>query len=81
MARSHHRKKHREHLRQYRNTKDELATAPKGKTYGVFTVIGVLTGLAIGYFATEGSWLWMAAGAIVVGVLGYFIGRKIDGDA
>ena len=80
MARSHHRKKHKEHVRQYRNTKDELVTDRKGKTFAVFTVIGVLTGLAIGYFATESSLIWMAAGAIAGGALGYFIGRKIDGD-
>jgi|GEM_PF-506619 len=90
MARSHHRKKHKEHVRQYRNTKDEcqyrntkdeLVTEPKGKTFAVFTVIGVLTGMAIGYFATESSLLWMGVGAVAVGIIGYYIGRKIDGDA
>jgi hypothetical protein len=80
MARSHHRKKHKEHVRQYRNTKDELVTERKGKTFAFFTIIGVLTGLAIGYFATQNSLLWMGAGAITGGVLGYFIGRKIDGE-
>jgi hypothetical protein len=81
MARSHHRKKHKEHVRQYRHTKVELETAPKGKTFAVFTVIGVLTGMAIGYFATESSYIWMGTGAVAVGIIGYYIGRKIDGDA
>lgn len=80
MARSHHRKKHKEHVRQYRNTKDELVTERKGKTFAVFTVIGFLLGLAIGYFATENSILWMAVGAVAGTVAGYFIGKKIDGD-
>ncbi|HEX4875830.1 MAG TPA: hypothetical protein VFV31_04110 [Chitinophagaceae bacterium] len=80
MARSHHRKKHKEHVRQYRNTKDELVTEKKGKTFAVFTVLGLLLGLAIGYFATENSIIWMAAGAVGGAVTGYYIGRKIDGD-
>lgn len=78
MARPHHRKKHKEHVRQYRHQQDELDTVKKGKSYLVFTVLGVLTGAAIAYFASESNWLWIAAGALAGGFAGYYIGMAMD---
>lgn len=80
MARSHHRKKHRSHLRQYRHSHDTSVSAAKakGRAVSVFTISGALAGLAIGYFATQGTMLWVVVGLLAGGAIGYFIGRKID---
>jgi len=81
MARSHHRKKHKEHLRQFKH-KGEMTTAkPKSKATGIFTVAGAIIGLAVSYFATEASYLWMAIGTVAGVVAGYFIGHRVDADS
>lgn len=80
MARSHHRKKHKEHLRQFKHKEDVATHTPKSKATGIFTVAGAIIGLAVSYFATEASYLWMAVGTIAGGVAGYFIGRRVDAD-
>lgn len=80
MARSHHRKKHKEHLRQFKHKEDVVTHNPKSKATGIFTVAGAIIGLAVSYFATEASYLWMAVGTIAGGVAGYFIGRRVDAD-
>jgi integral membrane sensor domain MASE1 len=79
MARSHHRKKHKEHLRQFRHSQD--TTAPKsgkGKTVGLFTTIGAALGFAVSYFAAQGSAVWIGIAMIAGAITGYFIGHKID---
>ena len=80
MARSHHRKKHKTHLRQFRQSQ-ELTTGAnsKRKSVMVLTVGGALAGLAVSYFASGGI-LWLFIGALIGGVAGYVIGRKMDSD-
>lgn len=79
MARSHHRKKHKEHLKQYQHAHESVSTAPpKGRTFQVFIVIGAVVGLSIAYFASDRSLLWSAVGTIVGGIAGYFLGKGID---
>lgn len=80
MARSHHRKKHKEHLKQFRDHSETAAKTNKGSTVVTLTIAGLLAGFGIGYIATDGNWIWMAAGTVVMGVAGYFLGHKIDGD-
>jgi hypothetical protein len=82
MARSHHRKKHKAHLKQFRQSHDTSVSTPrsKGRAISVFTVAGALTGFAIGYFATQGSILWVVVGLLAGGAAGYLIGRKVDGE-
>jgi uncharacterized membrane protein YfcA len=77
MARSHHRKKHKEHLRQFKHSHDTISTKTKGKASTTFLIVGTITGFAISYFA-QGTPLWLAAGFVVGGLAGYFIGRRID---
>lgn len=78
MARSHHRKKHKSHLRQFRQSHDtSVSPGAKGKATPVFTIGAALVGLAVCYFAS-GSLLWMIAGAIVGGGIGYFAGSRMD---
>jgi hypothetical protein len=79
MARSHHRKKHKEHLRQFQHSHESaLATTPKRKAAKVFTVVGAVIGLAVSYFATNRSVLWVIAGVIAGSAAGYLLGRNID---
>lgn len=81
MARSHHRKKHKEHLRQFKHSHDTaISSKVKGKAAGVFTFGGVVVGLATGFFASNGAIIWIVAGVAAGGLAGYFIGRRIDGD-
>lgn len=80
MARSHHRKKHKEHLRQFKHSHETSAVSPAAKSRAavVFAILGALVGIAVGYFATHGSLIWVAVGLAAGGAIGYFIGRNID---
>ncbi|MBE2231770.1 MAG: AtpZ/AtpI family protein [Chitinophagaceae bacterium] len=79
MARSHHRKKHREHVRQFRQTHDtSTAEGRSGKAVNIFMIAGALAGFAIGYFASGAEPLWMATGLLLGAAGGYLAGRKID---
>ena len=81
MARSHHRKKHKEHLRQFKHKGETVSSTPKSKASGIFTVGGAVIGLAVSYFGTQGSILWMIIGVVAGGVTGYLIGRRVDSDS
>jgi hypothetical protein len=78
MARSHHRKKHKQHVQQFKHKGDFAMSKAKGKASYTFLVIGVIVGFLIGYFATNGLVGWMGIGAAAGGVIGYFIGTRID---
>ena len=78
MARSHHRKKHKQHVQQFKHKADFAASRTKGKASYTFLIIGVIVGLLLGYFASNGLVGWMGVGAGAGGVIGYFIGTRID---
>lgn len=79
MARSHHRKKHKEHLRNFKQSHEGTATVKaRGKASGVFTFGGIAVGLLLGYLASNGSLIWAIVGLIAGAVAGYFIGRSVD---
>jgi VIT1/CCC1 family predicted Fe2+/Mn2+ transporter len=79
MARSHHRKKHKEHLRQYQHSHETASpSSAKGTITGAVTIIGVILGAAIGYFLTDGVLLWVGFGVITGGLAGWLAGRYID---
>jgi len=81
MARSHHRKKHKAHLQQFKHSNETNAVKTgKGRSVGLFTIIGAALGFAVSYFATQAATIWMVAGIAAGAVLGYYIGRKVDGD-
>jgi hypothetical protein len=82
MARSHHRKKHKQHLQQFKQSQENAAiTNKKGKASGTFCVAGMVLGLAIAYFASTGAYLWMGVGLVAGGLGGYLLGRRIDKGA
>ena len=79
MARSHHRKKHKSHVRQFRHTHDTSSSSlAKGKAVSVFTIAGAGIGLLLGYFATQGTMLWIVVGLLAGGAAGYLIGKRVD---
>ena len=78
MARSHHRKKHKEHLRQYQHSHEAATSTPKGKSVTVFIIMGAIIGLAISYFSSDRSVAWSIVGTLAGGTGGYFFGRNID---
>ena len=78
MARSHHRKKHKEHLRQYQQTHEGgMSKARRVKSTGPLIVIGAVLGLALGYFGTGNS-LWTAVAGVSGAIVGYLIGHYMD---
>jgi hypothetical protein len=80
MARPHHRKNHKGHLKQFQNRAAGNTGESKEKTKAssVFAVGGAVAGLAILYFATQGDFIWAIGGAIIGGGLGYLVGKNID---
>jgi hypothetical protein len=79
MARSHHRKKHREHVKQFRQSHDTATSAgSNGKATSIVMIIGALVGFAVAFFASGGVLLWMTVGLILGAIGGYFAGKKID---
>jgi len=82
MARSHHRKKHKEHLKHFKSAQQDVSgVSPSNRVSGtwMFTIAGLILGIAVGYFASGGI-LWVAVGALAGTAAGYFIGKKIDTD-
>jgi uncharacterized protein YcfJ len=77
MANPHHRKKHKEHLRQFQKNRIGSTSTVKGKASNIFAVVGAVMGLAIAYFAS-GNLIWVAVGAVAGGLAGYFTGKNID---
>ena len=79
MARSHHRKKHKQHLQQFKHSQDVVADKPKNKSSAtwVFGIAGAILGFAVSFFAS-GAIVWVIAGLFAGTAAGYFIGKKID---
>lgn len=81
MANPHHRKKHKTHVRSFKQSHDRTVTeTAKTRSSGkwVFAVAGAVAGFVVSYFATDGSILWMALLTLGGGAAGYFIGNSID---
>lgn len=81
MARPHHRKKHKAHLRQFQHKSDINTIDAKGKGSTTIAVVGAVVGLAIFYFATQGDFIWAIIGGAIGAAGGYFIGRGLDKPA
>lgn len=83
MARSHHRKKHKSHVQQFRQSHDTHVAGPRERSGGVsvFTITGAVIGLAVGYLVTEGTMLWVVLGLLAGGALGYLLGSRVDRQA
>jgi uncharacterized protein YqgC (DUF456 family) len=78
MARSHHRKTHKEHLRQYQKSRDSYTTGVKAKGTNIFAIVGAVIGLVIAYFASQENLVWMIPGTLAGAAAGYFVGKGIE---
>lgn len=80
MANPHHRKKHKEHLKQFQNrvASQTGESKEKAKASSVFAIGGAIAGLAVLYFATQGNFIWAAGGGVIGGAIGYLIGKNVD---
>lgn len=80
MARSHHRKKHKQHLQQFKHSQETVSDSPKNKVAArwVFGIAGAILGFAVAFFATGSSLLWGAIGLIPGAAAGYLFGKKIE---
>lgn len=81
MARSHHRKKHKSHLQNFRHSHTATAgetAAAKSNGKWVFGIAGFLSAGAILFFATGGNWVWTIAAALAGSFAGYLVGKKVD---
>lgn len=69
-------------MQQFRHSHDTSVSSPKAKTkaISIFTIGGGLLGFAIGYFATQGTMLWLVVGLLAGGAAGYLIGRRVDNE-
>ena len=78
MARPHHRKKHKQHVQQFKHRGDFVTSKAKGKASYTFLVVGLIVGSLVGYFAGNGAAAWMIIGLAIGAAAGYFIGYRID---
>lgn len=77
MANPHHRKKHKEHLKQFQQRQSNFSKDVKGSAANIFAIVGAVIGFAIAYFAS-GDLIWMVITALITGIAGYFTGKRID---
>lgn len=77
MARSHHRKKHKTHLRLYQQSKKTRRPRAKSKPSNTFGIVGAVVGFAVGYFATQGNWIWVILATAAGYFGGYLFGKNI----
>ena len=79
MARSHHRKKHKTHVRQFKQGHDtNIASNEKGKAAWIFAIAGAVAGFAISYFASNGTIIWVLLFTFICGAAGYYVGNRMD---
>ena len=78
MARPHHRKKHKQHVQQFKHRGDFVASRSTGKASYLFLIVGMIVGSLVGYFAGNGAIIWMMIGLAIGGAGGYLIGYRID---
>lgn len=80
MANPHHRKKHKGHLKQFKQRTAVNTGDPKEKASAktVFAITGAVVGIAIFYFATQGDFIWALGGGLVGGLIGYIVGKSWD---
>ncbi|MGH2552905.1 MAG: hypothetical protein ACRDEB_04270 [Chitinophagaceae bacterium] len=80
MARSHHRKKHKQQLQQFKQSRVMTTDSARNKVAArwAFGIAGAILGFAIIFFATGSSLLWGTIGLIPCAIAAYFVGKKIE---
>jgi uncharacterized protein YcfJ len=78
MARSHHRKKHKAHVQQFRHRGDMSTPRARGNAALTIAAIGAIVGFLMCYFISDGQLGWGAVGLAVGALAGFLTGRNID---
>lgn len=80
MARSHHRKKHKQQLHQFKQSREISSVSSKSKVAArwIFGIGGAILGFAIVFFATGSSLLWGVVGLIPGAIAAYYYGKTIE---
>jgi len=78
MARPHHRKKHKSHLRQYQQSQHTTTSRSRNKASSIFAIVGAVAGLAVAYFASQGDTIWILAGLVLGFLFGYILGKQVE---
>lgn len=79
MARTHHRKKHKTQVQQFKKDHSQSTSALKrSSSFPVFTIIAGLLGAIVAYIATNGTLMWVGVGLVAGALAGYLIGRRVD---
>lgn len=82
MARSSHRKKHKSHVKQFKRERSmDSGVFRRSSSFPVFTIIGGLLGVIVGYIATNGNLLWVGVGLVIGAIAGFLLGKKVDASA
>lgn len=77
MANPHHRKKHKEHLKNFKHEQVHDAVEKKSKPGYFLIILGALVGFGITYFASNQNMAVMAGGFFAGGALGYWASKQI----
>lgn len=78
MAKSHHRRNHKEHLKHFQGSFKSSTQTTKGNPKLIFSIIGAVVGFSVLFFSgTENIVLWIG-GLIASLLIGYFIGKNIQ---
>ena len=77
MANPHHRKKHKEHLKNFKHEQVHEAVEKKSSPGFFLIILGALVGFGITYFASNQNIPIMAAGFFAGGALGYWASKQI----
>jgi Flp pilus assembly protein TadB len=79
MARSHHRKKHKEQLHHYQHRREQVSgISKKGKSAIPLAIIGAIAGLLIVYLSAGTSIPLVIGGIVLFAAIGYFVGNRMD---
>jgi hypothetical protein len=78
MANPHHRKKHKEHLRQFQKSRTSYTADVKSKSTNIFTLVGGIMGLVVSFLSASDKIIWIIAGTLIGAAAGYLLGKGIE---
>ncbi len=78
MALSHHRKKHKEHLNRFQESRKASNNKVSGNPKLIFTIIGAILLFLLFYLGGSENIYLLASATIVGGFVGRILGKKLE---
>lgn len=78
MPQSRHRHKHGHSHAKHPPAQPLPKAAPRRSAITIMVIFLGLLGIAVAAMTAGGNFLWLAAGALAGGIMGYFIGQSMD---